>query len=247
MADERRDRGWELLHSIHNGVADKTVESLAGVAPDLGEMIVSFAYGDVMARPGLDVMTRQICTVAMLAAMGGHTAPELKAHIRGALQVGWTKEEISEVLIQTAVYAGFPAAINAAAVAKKAYADWDEEHGKDCAPAETLGVSFMDRGCTQVRIAPHPADLGWARGIVPIPGGGDIVCSWRSNARHFVLDVSVPTGVLLQAVLPCAPSDDLVVDGEAVTIDQIVKRTSTEAELCVMPGSGYRFEVVRKG
>jgi len=245
MTDERRDRGWALLQSIHNVVADKTVESLSGVAPDLGEMIVSFAYGDVMTRPGLDVRTRQICTVAMLAAMGGHTAPELKAHIRGALQVGWTKEEISEVLIQTAVYAGFPAAINASAVAKKAYADWDEEHVTD-SDADALGISFMDCGFTQVRVAPHPGDLRWAKGLVPIPGGGDIVCSWQSNAKHFVLDVSIPTGVLLQAVLPCGLSDELIVDGESVTIDQIVKRTATEAELCVMPGSGYRFEVLRK-
>lgn len=125
--DERYERGWELIQSIHNTVADKTVGGVGEVAPALGEMIVSFAYGDVMARPGLDVKTRQICIVAMLAAMGGHTAPELRAHIRGALNVGWTKDEIAEVLIQTAVYAGFPAAINAVEVAKSVYADWDEE------------------------------------------------------------------------------------------------------------------------
>jgi 4-carboxymuconolactone decarboxylase len=128
MTDEKRERGWALLQSIHNVVADKTVGSLSEVAPDLAEMIVTFAYGEIMARPGLDVKTRQLCTVAMLASMGGHTAPELKAHIRGALQVGWTKGEIAEVLIQTAVYAGFPAAINAAGVAKTVFAAWDEEH-----------------------------------------------------------------------------------------------------------------------
>ncbi|HEY3331490.1 MAG TPA: carboxymuconolactone decarboxylase family protein [Capsulimonadaceae bacterium] len=127
MEDERYKRGWELIQAIHNTVADKTVGGVAEVAPALGEMIVSFAYGDVMARPGLDVKTRQICIVAMLAAMGGHTAPELKAHIRGALRVGWTKDEIAEVLIQTAVYAGFPAAINAVEVAKAVYAAWDDE------------------------------------------------------------------------------------------------------------------------
>ena len=97
MIDERHERGWALLQSIHDVVANKTVESVSTVAPDLGEMIVSFAYGDVMSRPGLDVKTRQICIVAMLAAMGGHTAPELKAHIRGALNLGWTKDEIAEV------------------------------------------------------------------------------------------------------------------------------------------------------
>jgi 4-carboxymuconolactone decarboxylase len=128
VADESYERGWELIQRIHNTVADKTLGGVGQVAPALSDMIVSFAYGDVMARPGLDIKTRQICIVAMLAAMGGHTAPELKAHIRGALRVGWSKDEIAEVLIQTAVYAGFPAAINAIEVAKVVYAAWDEEN-----------------------------------------------------------------------------------------------------------------------
>ncbi len=127
MTDESYNRGWQLIQSIHNTVADKTLGAVGHVAPALSDMIVSFAYGDVMARPGLDIKTRQICIVAMLAAMGGHTAPELKAHIRGALNVGWTKDEIAEVLIQTAVYAGFPAAINAIEVAKVVYDAWDDD------------------------------------------------------------------------------------------------------------------------
>ena len=126
MTTERYNRGWELIQSIHDEVADKTVEGVGAVAPAVADMIVEFAYGGVMARPGLDIKTRQICIVAMLAAMGGHTAPELKAHIRGALNVGWTREEIVEVLTQVTVYAGFPSALNALSVAKRVFADYEE-------------------------------------------------------------------------------------------------------------------------
>jgi 4-carboxymuconolactone decarboxylase len=119
--------GWEAMHAVHDRIADATIESLASIAPDLGDLIVSFVYGEVFSRPGLDAKTRQICIVSMLAAMGGQTAPELKAHIRGALNVGWTREEIVEVLMMTAVYAGFPAAINALHTAKKAFHDWEKD------------------------------------------------------------------------------------------------------------------------
>jgi len=63
-----------------------------------------------MSRPGLDMKTRQMCTVAMLAGWVADCAGAQGAYPR-PLQVGWTKDEIAEVLIQTAVYAGFPAAI----------------------------------------------------------------------------------------------------------------------------------------
>ncbi len=123
MADDRRDRGWEIMRDIHGDVADATVRGLRRVAPDMGEMVVSFAFGEIYSRPGLDIKTRQICTVAMLAAMGSQNSPQLSAHIKGALNVGWTREEIVEVLMQSAVYAGFPAAINALSIARKVFAD----------------------------------------------------------------------------------------------------------------------------
>lgn len=123
MPDDKHDKGWETMRAIHGDVADATVRAMREIAPDMGEFIVSFAFGDVYTRPGLDIKTRQICTVAMLAAMGAQNTPQLKAHIKGALNVGWTKEEIVEVLMQTAVYAGFPAAINALTAAKSAFRD----------------------------------------------------------------------------------------------------------------------------
>ena len=83
------------------------------------------AYGEVLSRDKLDLKTRQIATVAALTAMG--TAPlQLKAHISGALNVGCKQEEIVEVIVQMAVYAGFPAALNGISAAKEVFQNREE-------------------------------------------------------------------------------------------------------------------------
>ena len=97
------------------------VDSLRDIAPDLADWIIDFSYGDVMARPGLDQRSRQFATIAALTALG-NAQPQLKVHIAGALKVGCTPQEIVEVILQMAVYAGFPAAINALNVAREAFA-----------------------------------------------------------------------------------------------------------------------------
>lgn len=102
------------------GVA--VVQSLNDIAPDLGRYIVEFAYGDIFARPGLDVKTREIATVAALTAMGT-AQPQLKVHLQAALRVGATQKELVETIMQMIPYAGFPAALNAVAVARDVFAD----------------------------------------------------------------------------------------------------------------------------
>ncbi|STV97062.1 carboxymuconolactone decarboxylase [Klebsiella michiganensis] len=72
---------------------------------------MSFPFGDIYARPGLDLRSREIATIAALTALG-NAAPQLKVHIAAGLNVGLTQEEITEVIMQMAVYAGFPAALN---------------------------------------------------------------------------------------------------------------------------------------
>ena len=69
------------------------------------------AWGDVWQRPGLDLKTRSLITVAMLTALGKQH--ELKGHVRGALNNGATPEEISEVLLHASIYCGLPAAVEA--------------------------------------------------------------------------------------------------------------------------------------
>jgi 4-carboxymuconolactone decarboxylase len=115
---DRRARGLRALGEITGASGEQVVESLRDMAPDLAEWIVDFSYGDVMSRPGLDRRSRQLATIAALTALGH--APQLEVHIRGALNVGCTRQEIVEVILQMTVYAGFPAAINALNVARVA-------------------------------------------------------------------------------------------------------------------------------
>jgi len=105
---------------IPGGTGAAVVESLNDIAPDFAEWIVSFSYGDVMSRPGLDLRSRQFATVAALTAMGT-AAPQLKVHINGALNVGCQPSGIVEVILQMAVYAGFPATVNALNIAREVF------------------------------------------------------------------------------------------------------------------------------
>jgi 4-carboxymuconolactone decarboxylase len=120
--NERQERGEEALAAITGGTGTAVVESLRDLAPDLAQWIIEFSYGDVMSRPGLDLRSRQFATVAALTAMGT-AAPQLKVHIAGALNVGCQPAEIVEVILQMAVFAGFPAAINALNLAREVFRD----------------------------------------------------------------------------------------------------------------------------
>ena len=117
---ERYRRGRARLKEIHGERGLKAIDSLMDIAPDLAEMVYEFVYDDVYGRPGLDIKSRQLATMAALVAMA-NARPQLKAHIHGALQVGWTRQEIVESIMQLAVYAGFPAAINALVVAQEVF------------------------------------------------------------------------------------------------------------------------------
>lgn len=126
MENERYSRGWKKLKEINGEIGEKVIESLKDIAPDLGKYTIEFPFGDIYSRPGLDLKSREIATVAALTALG-YALPQLKVHIHGALNVGCTREEIIEVIIQMAVYAGFPAALNAMSAAKEVFAERDEE------------------------------------------------------------------------------------------------------------------------
>jgi 4-carboxymuconolactone decarboxylase len=113
-------RGLDKLREIAGERAGNPLSDWNAVAPDMRRYIVEFVAGDILSRPGLDAKSRQLATVAMLAAM--NSAPEeFKMHLGGALRLGWAREELVEVLIQTAVFAGFPAALNALTLAKEVF------------------------------------------------------------------------------------------------------------------------------
>jgi 4-carboxymuconolactone decarboxylase len=108
-------------------LGDEHVDRATGSASDFAkpfqDYITRAAWGDVWSRPGLDRRTRSALTLALLAAGGHHE--ELALHIRAALRNGLSRDEIGEVLLHSAVYAGVPAANSAFKVAERTFAELD--------------------------------------------------------------------------------------------------------------------------
>lgn len=120
MKSERYKIGWNKLAEIDGQQGERVVEALKDISPDFADLLIEFPFGDVYSRPGLDLKSREIATVAALTAMGT-ASPQLKVHVHGALNVGCSPQEIIEVMIQMAVYAGFPAALNGLFAAKEVF------------------------------------------------------------------------------------------------------------------------------
>lgn len=122
MEKSRFVKGLEKLKQIDGEAGEMVINGLKDIAPDLARYTIEFPFGDIYSRPGLDLKSREIATVAALTALG-NAQPQLKVHINGALNVGCTKEEIVEVIIQMSVYAGFPAALNGITAAKEVFSE----------------------------------------------------------------------------------------------------------------------------
>ena len=119
--NDRYERGLRSLARVDGRVGEKVVERLSRIAPDFARYLVEFPFGDIYDRPGLDLRSRQIATIAALTALGT-AAPQLKVHIEAGLNVGLSRDEIVEILMQMAVYAGFPAALNGLFAAEEVFA-----------------------------------------------------------------------------------------------------------------------------
>jgi 4-carboxymuconolactone decarboxylase len=133
----RYARGLAKLQEIDGEGGVKVVESLADIAPDFARLLIEFPFGDVYSRPGLDLRAREIAVVAALTAMG-NAAPQLKVHIQGALNVGVTRTEVVEIIMQMAVYAGFPAALNGLTAAREVFAAADKKSAQPLAEPRAL-------------------------------------------------------------------------------------------------------------
>jgi 4-carboxymuconolactone decarboxylase len=118
MNDPLHERGMavrrEVLGDEH---VDRARAATTPLTADFQDFITRFAWGSVWAREGLDRRTRSCLTLALLAALGREG--ELEMHVRAALRNGVAPEEIGEVLLHTAVYAGVPAANSAFAIAQR--------------------------------------------------------------------------------------------------------------------------------
>jgi len=116
----RYERGVAKFAEIYGEQAKALIASLEETTPDLGTYVLEFAFGDIHCRPGLSLKSREIATVAALTAMGT-AVPQLGSHIHAALNVGCSEQEIVEVILQMALYAGFPAAINGLRAAREVF------------------------------------------------------------------------------------------------------------------------------
>jgi len=122
MKETRYDRGLRKISEIDGKAGEQVVESLSDIAPDFARYLIEFPFGDIYSRPGLDLKSREIATISALTALG-NAQPQLKVHIRAALNVGCSEGEILEVIMQMAVYAGFLAALNGLFAAKEVFAE----------------------------------------------------------------------------------------------------------------------------
>ena len=117
----RLAQAMDLLEQLEGGAPAKVEANLDAFSPDAAELVLGYAFTDIVSRKGIDLRAREMLTVAMLAAMG--TAPgQLEFHIRAALNTGVTREEVIEIILQVSVYAGVPACMNAITAAKSAFA-----------------------------------------------------------------------------------------------------------------------------
>jgi 4-carboxymuconolactone decarboxylase len=122
--DQRRDRGMTVRRAVLGDPhVDRATAATTEFTADFQDLITRYAWGEIWTRPGLDRRTRSCITLAMLATLGHDE--ELAMHVRAALRNGLTADEIKEVLLQVAVYAGVPAANRAFKVAQQAFDDPD--------------------------------------------------------------------------------------------------------------------------
>jgi len=116
--DERRERGLKARREVlGDAYVDRATKNATDLTRDFQDLITRYAWGEVWTRPGLDRRIRSCITVAMTVAL--NRPDELALHLRGARRNGVTIAELREVLLQTAVYCGVPAAHTAFRVAQE--------------------------------------------------------------------------------------------------------------------------------
>jgi len=127
---ERHDQGMTVRRAVLSDAhVDRSIAATTGLTADWQDFITRVAWGDIWSRPGLDRRSRSIAVLSSLIAHGHHE--ELAMHLRAALRNGLSVEEIREVILQSAIYSGVPAANSAFRIASEVFAT------PEPAPSET--------------------------------------------------------------------------------------------------------------
>lgn len=119
------EKGAAVFDASLGITAQQFVESVDGMAPGFGRLIVEMEFGDIYNRPGLDIKTRELIIIASCAALGATGLGAVKMHIPAALRHGATRAEIVESLVQVAMAAGLPTALGALQAATEVFAELD--------------------------------------------------------------------------------------------------------------------------
>lgn len=117
--EERRQKAAEMRRKVWGAQPTGSVPAAQELAPEFLDVVYAYLFGEVYYRPGLDLKQRAVCTLSTLTVLGREA--QLRVHIRGALNVGLSKQEVVEALAHTAAYGGLPAALNALGVAKAVF------------------------------------------------------------------------------------------------------------------------------
>ena len=129
MVDQKFEQGMQIRRAVLGDAhVDRAEADKTDFDADFQRFITETAWGSVWSRPGLDRKTRHMLTLAILAALGKEH--ELAMHIRATRNTGVTPNEVKELMLQVAVYAGVPAANSAVAIAKKVYTELTEQSGE---------------------------------------------------------------------------------------------------------------------
>jgi 4-carboxymuconolactone decarboxylase len=130
---ERYRRGVDVVQKLSSGSLEKFLKTsrIAEVAPDFARMVVEFVFGDIYSRDALTLRDREIAAIASLASLG-HAGPQLRTHVEAALQLGLSKAEIVEILMQIGIYSGVPSALNALSDCHDLLAEGDCVAGSTC-------------------------------------------------------------------------------------------------------------------
>jgi 4-carboxymuconolactone decarboxylase len=128
MSDPTYDRGMEVRRVVLGDAhVDRAIERTDDFTADFQDLITRYAWGEIWSRPGLDRRTRSAVTLTALVAL--NKPEELAMHVRAALRNGLTPDEIKEVLLQSAIYCGVPAANSAFAIAQEVLTEHGSREG----------------------------------------------------------------------------------------------------------------------
>lgn len=109
LKNDRYQKGIKTLRDLAGESSQQVIENIKAFSPDFGDMMIEFGFGDIYSRPKLDLKQREMITLTSLITQGAGER-QLTFHFKAALHVGWSIEELIEIIIHCAAYSGFPKA-----------------------------------------------------------------------------------------------------------------------------------------